>query len=242
MLDRRSLGRATALVLAGQILFLGAGAFHPSHQNPNHHAAVFAEYAHSHGWGIIHLGQFIGLALFVAGLVALAHALGTTPATSSGIERAVAVAATVTIALYAVLQAVDGVALKQSVDAWAHAAPSHEAATFASAEAVRWLEWGVRSYQQVAEGVTLMLVAVLIVRARSLPQLFAYLAGVAGGALAAQGIVIGREGFSPAAGTLGVAAIVLPLVWSIALAIATRGRRSGSHSTSRDRTLADVTP
>jgi len=42
---------------------------------------------------------------------------------------------------------VDGVALKQAVDAWASAPDVEKVARFASAEAIPWLEWGVRNYQ-----------------------------------------------------------------------------------------------
>jgi hypothetical protein len=53
----------------------------------------------------------------------------------------------VALGLYGVLQAVDGVALKQAVNAWASAPEAEKAARFASAETIRWLEWGTRSYQ-----------------------------------------------------------------------------------------------
>ncbi len=46
----------------------------------------------------------------------------------------------VALGLSGVLQAVDGVALKQAVDAWVSAPDAEEAARFASAETVRWLE------------------------------------------------------------------------------------------------------
>ena len=51
-----------------------------------------------------------------------------------------------TLALYGVVMAVDGVALKQAVNAWASAPVAEKAARFASAEAIRWIEWGARSY------------------------------------------------------------------------------------------------
>jgi len=52
---------------------------------------------------------------------------------------------------------VDGVALKQAVDAWASAPEVEKSVRFASAEAIRWLEWGVRSYQSFMLGVTFLL-------------------------------------------------------------------------------------
>src|SRR5207245_1108835 len=53
-----------------------------------------------------------------------------------------AASAVVALALYGVLQAVDGVANKQVDDAWVAAPAADKAARFASAEAIRWLEWG----------------------------------------------------------------------------------------------------
>jgi hypothetical protein len=57
------------------------------------------------------------------------------------VARLGAVSAAVALALYGVLQAVDGVALKQVVDAWVRAPEAEKAARFASAETIRWLEW-----------------------------------------------------------------------------------------------------
>jgi hypothetical protein len=56
------------------------------------------------------------------------------------------------LALTAVIQPVGGVALKQAVDAWAHAPTAEQASRFAGAEVVRWLEWGTRSYQRSTIG------------------------------------------------------------------------------------------
>jgi hypothetical protein len=79
---------------------------------------------------------------------------------SSWAARFGAVSAGVTLALYGVLQAVDGVALKQTVDAWVRAPDAEKAARFASAETIRWLEWGVRSYQSFMLGLAFILFAI----------------------------------------------------------------------------------
>jgi len=222
MFDRQVLRRAGGMLVTGEIVFLVAGAFHPSHENANHHSAVFSEYAHSHDWGAVHLGQFVGLALFLAGIVLLVRALDARPGTTALLARAATISAVVAIALYAVLQAVDGVALKQAVDAWAHAHGTNKTAAFASAQTMRWLEWGVRSYQQLVHGLTLVLVGSLIVATRRLPRWLGYLAAAAGLAVAAQGVVIGAQGFSSASGTVGLVALVLPLVWVVGVALAAR--------------------
>ena len=65
-----------------------------------------------------------------------------------------AAAAVAALALYGALQAVDGVANKQADVAWV--AEAEKAARFASAEAMRWVEWGMRSYHAFALGLALL--------------------------------------------------------------------------------------
>jgi len=126
-------------------------------------------------------------------------------------------AAVLALGLYGVLQAVDGVALKHAVDAWMAAPDGERAARFASAEAVRWLEWGVRSYHTFMLGVSLFLFAGLMVRAGGVPRPIGYLVGLSGLAYVAQGWVLGVQGFSAANGALIVAGIVLVFIWSVCL-------------------------
>lgn len=78
--------------------------------------------------------------MVLAGLLALFVVLDLRVGPWGWAARFAAVSAVVTVALTAVLQAVDGVTLKQTVDAWASAPPAEQAARFASAESVRWLE------------------------------------------------------------------------------------------------------
>ena len=48
-------------------------------------------------------------------------------------------------------------------DAWVNPPNTEKAARFASAEAMRWLEWGARSYHDFALGLALLLIAAAIV-------------------------------------------------------------------------------
>jgi hypothetical protein len=100
----------------------------------------------------VHLGQFAGIAILLAGLLALFFALDVRDGTASWAGRFGAASAVVALALYGVLQAVDGVANKEVDDAWVAAPAAEKAARFASAEAIRWLEWGARSCQDFAPG------------------------------------------------------------------------------------------
>ena len=124
-----------------------------------------------------------------------------------------------TLALYGVLQAVDGVANKQADDAWVGAPDAEKAARFASAEAMRWLEWGVRSYQDFALGLALLLFAAAVVRTAGVPRLIAFLMGLSGLTYLVQGWVVGSEGFSRTQTIAIVLAWVLSLAWMIWLVV-----------------------
>ena len=195
------------------------GIFHPAHEDPNKHQAVFTEYAHSRNWTSVHIGQFAAMALIVAGLLVLLVAVNANTGTFGWIARLAGVSAVVTLALYGVLQAVDGVALKHAVDAWITAPHAQQASAFANAETVRWLEWGTRSYQQFMQGVTLLLVGILIIGTARLPKAIGYLAALTGLAYLVQGFVIGSEGFSAGADHPGFLALISQFGWVVWLSV-----------------------
>jgi hypothetical protein len=116
---------------------------------------------------------------------------------------------------------VDGVALKQAVDAWVSAPAAEKTARFASAETVRWLEWGTSRYQTFMFAVALILLATVIVGTARVPRPIGYLMGLAAIPNLVQSWVVGTEGFSVIllAGSLSVVALPLMLAWSIWLLI-----------------------
>jgi hypothetical protein len=93
------------------------------------------------------------------------------------------------------------------------------AARFASAEAIRWIEWGMRSYQAFALGLALLLLAAAVVRVAWVPRPIGYLMGLSGLVWLAQGWVVGIEGFSPTMSNAIVLAEVLDGVWMIWLVV-----------------------
>jgi hypothetical protein len=189
---RASLRLPATLLVSGQLLYIAVTLLHTG-GNANDHHDVLAEYAHSGTWTAVHLGQFGSMAIFLAGLLALFSAVDG-PARSTA--RFGAAAATATLALYGALQAVDGVALKQAVTAWASAPEDDKAARFAAAEAIRWLEWGMRSYQDVALGLALLLFAAAVARTARIPRPIGALIGLSGLTYLVQGWVVGTAGFS----------------------------------------------
>jgi len=222
MVDRKLLRLSATLLFVGFLLWMLFNCFHTLDENgklPNNHPVVFAAYAASGDWTAVHLGLFVGTAVFLAGLLALFFALDV----RSGIPRWVglfgAISAGVTLALAGVAYAVDGVALKQAVDAWASAPAAEQATRFASAEAIRWLEWGTKSYWSSMFGLTLVLFAIVIVWTARVPRLIGALMGLSGLAYLGQGWVIGNEGFTSTDVALAIAGFLLLTAWSIGLLI-----------------------
>jgi hypothetical protein len=165
----------------------------------------------------VHLGQFLAMAVMIAGAIGVFAALA--PHAADGVSRLGHAAAIATLTLYGALQAVDGVALKHAVAAWAAAPEAEEGARFAAAEAVRWLEWGMRSYHDFALALTLFLLAAAIFRATALPVAIVALIGLTGAAYVVQGWIAGSEGFTPAQSMGIVAAWLLSAIWMAWLAL-----------------------
>jgi hypothetical protein len=219
MVDRNLLRLSATLLFVGELFSLLVGLLHPTSGNPNTHTAEFAAYANSADWTAVHLGQFVGIAVIIAGLLVLFFALNVSEGTPRWLGFFGAIAAGVALALYGVLQAVDGVALKQAVDAWVSAPAAEQAARFASAEAIRWLEWGTRSYHSLMFGLSLILFATVIVWTARVPRPIGYLMGLSGLTYLVQGWVLGSEGFSAANTIPTLLGYILVVAWSIWLLI-----------------------
>jgi hypothetical protein len=235
MLNRSSLRLAATLLVIGEVLFVLVGLFHPAREPANSHTAVFTEYAQSGTWTAVHLGQFLTMGVILAGLLVLFVALDSRVGMLGWLARFAALSVVVTLTLTGVLQAVDGVALKQAVDAWANAPAQEQAARFASAETVRWLEWGVRSYQRIMLGVSLVLFAITIVSTRRIPRLVGCVMGLSGIAYLLQGWIVGAEGFSDNGTIPGLLAFVFDFVWIVWLAIVAWRMNDSGPSTSAER-------
>ena len=207
-----SLRLSATLLLVGQVLYIVVTQLHADGE-ANDHPAVFAEYARSGIWTAVHLGQFVAMAILLAGLLALLSAVDVPAGAGTWAGRLGAASAAATLALYGALQAVDGVALKHAVDAWVAAPDAEKGARFASAEAIRWLEEGMRSYQDVVLGLALLLLAAAVGRVGRVPRAMAALMDLSGLAYLAQGWVVGAQGFSRAESVAIVVAFVLDLAW-----------------------------
>src|SRR3954447_7530905 len=75
MIGLKTLRLSAVLLVVGFILYVLISLLHPGREPANNHRAVFAEYASSDNWTAVHLGQFAGMAVIIAGLLVLYVAL-----------------------------------------------------------------------------------------------------------------------------------------------------------------------
>ena len=210
-LDRSLLRVSGTLLLVGQLLYVIVTLLHTGGE-ANNHPAIFAAYASSGIWTAVHVAQFACMAIMLAGLFGLFSALDGQAGAAKLANRFGAASTTAALALYGAVLAVDGVALKQAVNAWVSAPEAEKAVRFATAETMRWLEWGTRSYANFTLGLAVSLAAVVVRRAL-LPGSIAYVMGLAGLTYLVQGWFAGVEGFSPTHTRGIVTAEFLNAVW-----------------------------
>lgn len=210
-LDRTSLRRPATLLLVGQLLYVVVTLFHTGGAANDHHA-IFAAYAASEIWTAVHATQFVCMAILLAGLLALFYAVDEQAEWPRLLGRLGVASTTAALALSGVVLAVDGVALKQAVNAWATAPEAEKATRFATAEAMRWLEWGARSYENFTLALAVLLAAA-VVRTTRIPRPVAYVMGLSGLTFVVQGWTAGGEGFSSPHTIAIVLSEVLNAVW-----------------------------
>jgi hypothetical protein len=185
------------LTLSGVLLVVGFVVngiqrmiWHPSGEEDDHEA-IFTEYAASDAWVATHFAEFLLVLVALAGLLVLCHALWRETPYLALLAAGAIVA---TAAVWAVLQAVDGVTLKQAVDAWATAPGTDEATRFDDAETVRWTEWGIQSYFRLLLGVAFLLLGAAAVVSRLVPSWLGALLVIAGLLSLAVGFSVGYAG------------------------------------------------
>lgn len=205
------------LFLLGLVVLVISTQLHPARENPMDNPAVFHEYAQSDLWIAVHLGQFVGILLVIGGLVALYFSLATRADAAAAVARFGLAAAVTTAASFTILQAVDGIALKRAVDAWASAPPDQQVAAFAAAEAIRWIELGVNSLSFSLVGLTLVLYGIALALSGLYPRWVGWLAAVAGVAHIIRGVDASYQGFVDSiAEVIGLALLAL---WTVIMAV-----------------------
>jgi hypothetical protein len=212
---------SAACAFAGCVL-LGIGtSMHPMEADPNNAAAAFAEYAAHHRWVTAHLLQFAGAALLLSFMLILSRQLRA----RSGMRQVATGGAIASLAVVAALQAVDGVALKATVDAWSAAPPADKPAAFSAAYAVRQIEIGLASMLSFLFGATSAMFGLLLHGDGRYPRWIGGAAFAGGAGFAAGGFALAREGFSAVAMNIQMPASLMVVAWVVAVA-AIHWRRS----------------
>jgi hypothetical protein len=206
---------AVALPLA-IILFVVSTAIHPSREETMDNPAVFMEYAQSDSWIAVHLAQWVAVLLLFGGLIAVYYSITRRSEAGAAIARFGLAMAVLTAASLTMLQAIDGVALKWAVDAWARAPADQEAAAFAAAEALRWTEYSLQSFSNILLGLTLVLYGLAIAVGTAYPRWVGLVAMVSGIAWIVHGLMVPYIGLFDS--TPRGVAIILLSVWAFIMA------------------------
>lgn len=215
MVSRSASRIAATCAVAGSLLLFVGTYLHPMDADPNDAVAAFTEYAADPLWVASHLTQLAGVALMTAALLLLTRQLEA----GSGAmwARIAAGAAIASLAVAAVLQAVDGVALKVMVNAWAAAPAAQKEGIFHAAFAVRQIETGVASMLSLSLGLTAALCGVALLVDRSYPAWVGALALVGGVPTMVAGVMIAYTGFSGLAMAINMPANAVLLLWMLVL-------------------------
>jgi len=210
---------ASIAAISGALLLFAGTYLHPMSADPNVPLAAFTEYAADQHWVASHLMQFCGIVLMVAALVLISRSMKEGPADAAA-SLAVA-GAIVSLAVAAALQAVDGVALKAMVNAWAAAPERDKESLFHAALAVRQLEIGLASIGGLLFGLTVSVFGIALLIDPQFPKWLGFMAIVGGASTATAGIVIAYTGFSGPAMAIDMPSGSLLLCWMVGLGIHT---------------------
>ena len=228
--DRSVLTLSGALLLVGFVVnAIQRMLLHPTGEEDNHEP-IYTEYVASDAWVATHFAEFILVLVALAGLLVLCGALRReTPY----LALLGAAAIVVSGAAWTALQAVDGVTLKQAVDAWGAASGTEKATRYADAETIRWIEWGLQGYFRVLLGVAFLLVGAAAVVSRLVPSWLGILLVVGGLLSLAIGFSIGYEGLeSGFQDALAIPLQVVVLVFGVGLFVRGRAREPGTRAAS----------
>src|SRR6266540_2805092 len=225
MAERTLLRLVGGLLVGGLLLTLIVTHEHPSGDDDNY-PVIFAKYAESNDWVAVHLIQFAGILLVLAGFLVLYRVLQLRAVLPvlAGFEAAAAIAAA---EAWAALQATDGVALKHAVDAWANASGAQKAIRFADAQTVRWAEYGMNTYFRLLLGLAAALFGVAIARTDIAARWLGWADVIGGLAYLASGVAVAYAGFeSGFESAVGIVAQLGFLIFAVGLLVTgVRGTR-----------------
>jgi hypothetical protein len=219
-MSERTLLRLTGgLLVGGLLLTLIVTHEHPAGHDDNY-PVIFAKYAKSNDWVAVHLLQFASVLLVLGGFLVLYRVLQLRAVVPvlAGLAAAAAIAAA---AAWAVLQAIDGVALKHAVDAWADASGAQKAIRYADAQTVRWAEYGMNTYFRLLLGLAATLSGIAIARTDIAARWLGWAGAIGGLAYMASGVAVAYAGFeSGFESAVGIVAQLGFLIFAVGILVA----------------------
>src|SRR3712207_1917062 len=230
--DRALLRMGAGSIVLGTLISTIAGFFHGGGAHPEDLAATLPAYAANANWEMVHLAQFVDNTLLLVGFLALYRSIIAVTGTraSAALARMGIVVAVIAEGIYAINQAVDGIANKFVAQQWVNAAPDEKAVAFQVADAVRHIEIGTSSFWELSGGITLLFFGLAIVLSRGYPRLLGWAAIAIGVGLFAFALNVAYNGFSFGSplGMVGMAASFLLTLWTLVLAFFLWRKASGS--------------
>ena len=196
------------------IIVIVSTAIHPSSEDPANHLLVFVEYASDDSWIAVHIGQFAGVIMvFAGGFVALCRLIVRSDSSMASILAWIGLAlAIMTASAFAVLQAVDGIALKMAVDSWVAAPHEEKAITFRVAEGIRFIEYGTNTIFRILQGLVAIMFGVAIVKTRILSKWIGGAGVVIGAVTIYAGLEVAYLGFGGLTTIIGISMIIY-FIW-----------------------------
>jgi hypothetical protein len=201
--------------ITGAIVAIVSTVFHSSSEDPTNPLLVFAKYASDDSWVAVHIGQFVGVTMvFAGGFVALYRLLVQSDSNITSILAWIGLAITIiTASVFAVLQAVDGIALKMAVDSWVAAPPTEEKAiTFRVAEGIRFIEYGINSIFRIFQGTVAVIFGVAIVKSKLLSKWISGAGVIIGVVAIYAGLEVAYLSFGGLTTTIGISMIIY-FIW-----------------------------
>lgn len=217
MSNTHSLKTGAILLITGALGLLAGTLLHPMSADPNNPLAAFTEYAANAPWVASHLLQLLGIILMVFGLVLLGRLLAEGQGASWAAVAGVSAAASMAVAI--ALQAVDGVALKFMVNAWAAAPAADKQMLFYATFGVRQIEVGLAAMSSLMLGVTVMLYSAALIADQRFPKWLGWLGLVGGLPTAISGIMMAYTGFSDIEMKVNMPASGMVLAWVLAVGV-----------------------
>jgi hypothetical protein len=224
--ERPMLRMGSAAFIAGIVIIIVSTLFHASSEDLTNHPNVFAVYAESDPWIAAHIGQFAGVMLvFAGGFVSLFRLLVGSKSSAASALAWLGFGVTIMAAsTFAILQAVDGIALKRAVDSWytttatSSSATEEKAITFRVAEGIRWIEIGINSINRIIQGTVALIFGVAIAKSAILSRWIGVVGIAAGVVTVVAGVSVAYVGFAPLP-IVGDMATITTFAWVVILGI-----------------------